>query len=183
MIILVITIICQALIVQFGSVVFGIDPNGLSAANWGISLALGSGTILVGFAVRLLPEIQFPSFGVMSKLDDAPKEKDEGGVVVEIPANVEKPPAERVSQKIITVFGENKSAGNHTPPQASNQSSVAPVHLADPSERRKASIHWDSLRKHTLSGTFRRRDIAHHQMLSSSAIKTARMSQSVRNSN
>jgi hypothetical protein len=56
--ILIITVVCQAIIVQFAGVVFRIDPAGLSLANWGISIAIGSGALIVGFLLRLLPDPQ-----------------------------------------------------------------------------------------------------------------------------
>jgi hypothetical protein len=55
-----ITALGQALIVEFGSIVFAIDPTGLSAANWGISILLGTGSLVVGFIIRLLPVIEVP---------------------------------------------------------------------------------------------------------------------------
>jgi hypothetical protein len=56
--ILIITVICQAIIVQFAGIVFRIDPAGLSLANWGISIAIGTGALVVGFLLRLLPDPQ-----------------------------------------------------------------------------------------------------------------------------
>lgn len=50
----------QALITQFGGVVFNIDPAGLQGINWLISILIGLGSIVVGFLVRLLPEIELP---------------------------------------------------------------------------------------------------------------------------
>ncbi|KAI8891948.1 hypothetical protein BC833DRAFT_612976 [Globomyces pollinis-pini] len=52
----------QALIVQFGGVVFTIDPNGLSWSHWLISIALGMGSLVVGFVIRLLPEFPIPRY-------------------------------------------------------------------------------------------------------------------------
>jgi hypothetical protein len=53
---LLITILGQAIIVQFGGIVFRIDPSGLSASNWAISIALGTGSLIIGFLLRCLPD-------------------------------------------------------------------------------------------------------------------------------
>ena len=85
LIVLVVTFISQVIIVQFGSVVFGLDPNGLSGANWGISIALGTGSLFVGFLIRLLPEFNIPlGFlgGTLSSKEDEPVP-----VIVEVPSN------------------------------------------------------------------------------------------------
>lgn len=58
--ILFVTILGQIVIVQFGSIVFSLDPNGLSVVNWLICLAVGSGSLVVGFLIRLLPEFEVP---------------------------------------------------------------------------------------------------------------------------
>ena len=56
MIILLITLVFQIIIVEFGSVVFTVQ--GLNWSNWLISIALGSGSLIVGLLIRLfVPEI------------------------------------------------------------------------------------------------------------------------------
>jgi len=51
-IVLVITIILQALIIEFGS--FAFMTSGLSPALWGISIAIGAGSLVWGVIVRLI---------------------------------------------------------------------------------------------------------------------------------
>lgn len=48
-----ITIISQILIVTYGGIVFTIDPNGLSLVNWAICIAIGLGSLIVGFLIRV----------------------------------------------------------------------------------------------------------------------------------
>ena len=38
-----------------------LDPGGLSGANWGITIALGSGSLFVGFFIRCLPDFYVPA--------------------------------------------------------------------------------------------------------------------------
>jgi hypothetical protein len=52
---LVVTVLSQFCIIQWGGVVFRID-NGLSWQNWLISIALGSGSLVIGFILRFLPD-------------------------------------------------------------------------------------------------------------------------------
>jgi Ca2+-transporting ATPase len=60
--IMVVTIAAQAVIVQFGGIVFRLDPNGLSGANWGLSILLGSGSLFVGFFLRFIPPPNVPAW-------------------------------------------------------------------------------------------------------------------------
>ncbi|KAJ3188439.1 hypothetical protein HDU85_005590 [Gaertneriomyces sp. JEL0708] len=57
--ILVITIVLQVIIVEFGGKVFKVPSGGLTAAQWGICIAFGAGTIPVGVLMRLLPDYNF----------------------------------------------------------------------------------------------------------------------------
>jgi Ca2+-transporting ATPase len=52
----------QVLIVFCGGKIFKLDPNGLDLKGWLISIGVGSGTLLVGFLVRLLPDFNIPSW-------------------------------------------------------------------------------------------------------------------------
>ncbi|KNC97338.1 calcium-translocating P-type ATPase, PMCA-type [Spizellomyces punctatus DAOM BR117] len=52
--IIALTVLLQALIVEFGGDVFHTD--GLTGAQWGICLAVGAGSLPVGFLIRLLPD-------------------------------------------------------------------------------------------------------------------------------
>ncbi|KAI8898209.1 hypothetical protein BC833DRAFT_590681 [Globomyces pollinis-pini] len=60
--ILFVTIVGQAFIVQFGGLVFTLDPKGLSLSNWLISIVIGSGSLVVGFLIRVIlgsaPEVE-----------------------------------------------------------------------------------------------------------------------------
>jgi Ca2+-transporting ATPase len=58
--IIVITLVLQAIIVQFGNVVFHIPNGGLDWAQWLICIGLGAGTWPMGVIVRLLPDINIP---------------------------------------------------------------------------------------------------------------------------
>ena len=54
----VITIVLQVIIVQFGGVVFKVPTGGISGMAWVSTVLLGSGTLLVGAVVRLLPDVK-----------------------------------------------------------------------------------------------------------------------------
>lgn len=56
-----ITIVLQAIIVQFGGFVFHVPRRGLSGMAWLACLVFGFGSIIVGFLARLLPDIRFVS--------------------------------------------------------------------------------------------------------------------------
>lgn len=71
-----ITIVGQFLIVTWGGVVFSLDPEGLSAQNWGICLAIGLGSIVVGFLIRLLPEFNVPIW-LLGGTESAPSIQNE----------------------------------------------------------------------------------------------------------
>ncbi|KAK6095579.1 plasma membrane calcium, variant 2 [Batrachochytrium dendrobatidis] len=60
--ILLMTVVMQTLIVQFGGVVFKTNQNGLDATGWGISLLIGLGSLVVGFLIRIMPDFKLPSF-------------------------------------------------------------------------------------------------------------------------
>jgi hypothetical protein len=51
--IIAITAVVQALIVEFGGDVFKTEP--LSLVNWGYSIAIGAGSLIVGAILRLIP--------------------------------------------------------------------------------------------------------------------------------
>jgi hypothetical protein len=48
-----ITVVVQVLIVEFGGDVFKTEP--LSLVNWGYSIAIGAGSLIVGAILRLIP--------------------------------------------------------------------------------------------------------------------------------
>lgn len=48
-----ITVLVQALIVEFGGDVFRTEP--LSPVDWGYSIAIGAGSLVVGAILRLIP--------------------------------------------------------------------------------------------------------------------------------
>ncbi|KAJ3208893.1 hypothetical protein HK099_008632, partial [Clydaea vesicula] len=54
------SILMQILIVQFGSTIFHIIPGGLDLRSWLICIAFGSGSLPVGFLIRIFP-IKQPS--------------------------------------------------------------------------------------------------------------------------
>lgn len=56
MAILFITVVLQAIIVQFGSKVFHVPASGLDGYQWLTCIAIGFGTLPVGVLVRLLPD-------------------------------------------------------------------------------------------------------------------------------
>ncbi|KAI8913648.1 hypothetical protein EDD86DRAFT_187685 [Gorgonomyces haynaldii] len=75
--VLVFTIAIQILMTMFGGIVFKIDPDGLSPMYWGISLAFGSVSLLVGFLVRLIPDYKKPEYEpVIVKLPSPEKDDD-----------------------------------------------------------------------------------------------------------
>ncbi len=55
------SITIQALFVQFGGVVVGLAPGGLTLEQWGWSILFGSGSLLIGVVVRLLPDTFYVS--------------------------------------------------------------------------------------------------------------------------
>lgn len=62
LIIILVTMSAQFLIIQFGSIVFSVDPNGLDWIGWVTSVCFGFGTLIVGFLVRTLPPFPIPEF-------------------------------------------------------------------------------------------------------------------------
>lgn len=54
------TIVLQAIIVEFGSSAFKLDPHGLDGLYWLYSILIGTGSLLVGFLIRLLPDFNVP---------------------------------------------------------------------------------------------------------------------------
>ncbi|KAJ3275372.1 hypothetical protein HDV01_000664 [Terramyces sp. JEL0728] len=51
-------VICQIIIVEFAGLFFKLEPEGLSAAHWGISVLAGFGSLPVGFLIRLMPDFE-----------------------------------------------------------------------------------------------------------------------------
>jgi hypothetical protein len=80
--VLVVTLIGQFLIIQYGGKIFYTQP--LDGLNWGISIAIGSGSIVVGFLVRLmimLIEVASPNFFVPAEkidIQSSPSTQEEG---------------------------------------------------------------------------------------------------------
>lgn len=74
------TIVCQVLIIEFGGLVFKTVSGGLSWHVWLICIALGMGSLPVGFLIRLLPlttpkeitpeEVQFEINEVQMEVED-----------------------------------------------------------------------------------------------------------------
>ncbi|KAI8918801.1 hypothetical protein BC831DRAFT_406409 [Entophlyctis helioformis] len=58
--IMAIMVVSQTIMIQFAGVVFKTDPAGLSAAHWGLCIALGFCSLPVGVVLRLLPDIPLP---------------------------------------------------------------------------------------------------------------------------
>ena len=58
MAIIAITVGAQIIIVNFGGIVFRLQP--LDLVGWAVSIALGTGSIIVGYVLRLLPDIEIP---------------------------------------------------------------------------------------------------------------------------
>ncbi|KAI8916331.1 hypothetical protein EDD86DRAFT_185335 [Gorgonomyces haynaldii] len=91
--VLFITVVVQIVIVQFGGVVFKVDPEGLEPVYWLVSVLVGAGSLLIGYLVRILPPFPIPSFLVSDYKDEAPKAsiaiietKDDGKeVTIQIP--------------------------------------------------------------------------------------------------
>lgn len=52
--ILLITSVLQVIIVQYGSVAFHVAPGGLNGKYWGISMALGAGSLPIQQCINLL---------------------------------------------------------------------------------------------------------------------------------
>ncbi|KAJ8323082.1 plasma membrane calcium [Batrachochytrium dendrobatidis] len=84
--ILALTIFLQAIIIQFVGVIFKTSPNGLTGVGWGISLLVGSGSLIVGFLVRCLPDFPLPKFLYPTQ----PKKTGRGvdGSIVDTPVTV-----------------------------------------------------------------------------------------------
>lgn len=85
------TTVLQVLIVEFGNVAFGLSPDGLSLANWGLSILLGTGSLVVGFLLRFLPTSIVPLWILGAKkvspstpaiVEISPSEKQEGPIRV-----------------------------------------------------------------------------------------------------
>jgi Ca2+-transporting ATPase len=70
------SITCQAFIIAFGGKVFEISPAGLSWTGWLISIALGSGTLVVGYVLRLMPDPNPPRWMLGGTLDEAVASED-----------------------------------------------------------------------------------------------------------
>lgn len=192
-----ITVLGQALIVQFGSVVFAIDPKGLNAANWGISILLGTGSVVVGFLIRLLPAVEFPLWLLGGQ------EVDPVAAIVEVAAA--KPlerEASRSSQqlwhdaisktrmqvRVVKVFTLPKDKSS-IEPSARASSVNAPNNAGDiaqdrqpgtaPEPPRTAENNWQKLKMYILtSASFRstRRDPSSVQMVDPRRVKDAQIS-------
>jgi hypothetical protein len=93
------TLFAQVLIVQFGYVVFELSQGGLSIANWGLSILLGSGSLLVGVLVRLLPTAIVPRWILKNKKVATISP----AIIVEVPSTAKPegpPPAVRMTESI-----------------------------------------------------------------------------------
>ena len=91
--IVVLTSILQAIIVQFGGQVFRLDPKGLSSANWGWSILIGSGSIIVGYLLRFVPELDIPVWlraGKITESVSTPTETTQQPEPVAVTAEVER---------------------------------------------------------------------------------------------
>jgi P-type Ca2+ transporter type 2C len=194
-----ITVVGQALIVQFGSIVFAIDPNGLSAANWGISILLGTGSLVVGFLIRLLPVIEVPLWLLGGKhveplppsiIEVSPKESNQE-------ASTSSPSQElwrnaisktRMQVRVVKVFTLPKDKLSIEP--SARTSSVLPPAIGGDvaSEKRPQSTpvpsqkvsNWQKLKLYILtSARFRssRRDPSSVQMVDPRRVKVARAAQ------
>lgn len=60
--IFILTVGLQIILVEFGGKVFKVDPAGLDATGWIISILCGAGSLLVGLLVRVLPPYYIPHF-------------------------------------------------------------------------------------------------------------------------
>ena len=58
MAIIAVTVGAQIIIVNFGGIVFRLNP--LDLAGWAVSVALGTGSIVVGYLLRHLPDVNVP---------------------------------------------------------------------------------------------------------------------------
>ncbi|KAJ3319963.1 hypothetical protein HDV06_005781 [Boothiomyces sp. JEL0866] len=67
--IITISVICQIIIVEFAGIFFKLEQDGLSAANWGISVLAGFGSLPVGFLIRMLPDVEEPEIDVVEIKD------------------------------------------------------------------------------------------------------------------
>ncbi|KAI8922946.1 hypothetical protein BC831DRAFT_514668 [Entophlyctis helioformis] len=57
--ILMVTVFCQVIIVQFAGIVFKTNPKGLDIGGWVISVLVGALSLPFGALIRLLPDIEF----------------------------------------------------------------------------------------------------------------------------
>jgi hypothetical protein len=85
--VLFVTVVSQVIIIQFGGVVFRVAP--LTPTNWGISIAIGCGSIVVGFCLRLLPDFHVPEWirGGSGEVSPTPDNISSQPLIVEIAPN------------------------------------------------------------------------------------------------
>lgn len=60
--IIALTIAIQIVLVEFAGSIFKVDPAGLGATGWIISVVCGAGSLIVGFLVRTLPPFYIPKY-------------------------------------------------------------------------------------------------------------------------
>lgn len=176
LIVLLVTLVSQIIIVQFGSVVFSVDPMGLSLSNWLISIALGSGSLFVGLFIRLfVPDIPNPFDRVQAPVVVTSEEmKDKPDFVkmdhlgsAESKINGAQSPSKNIVP--VATFG---SAGGH-----SKGSSISKKCGQESDEN---ISRWSQLRHHILvKKSFKRGrlDISNTQMVTAKAIKCAQQNQ------
>ncbi|KAJ3323148.1 Calcium-transporting ATPase 10, plasma membrane-type [Boothiomyces sp. JEL0866] len=88
-VIIILTIVGQIIIVEFGGIVFQIDSSGLNGTGWAISFGVGFGSIIVGYLVRILPPFPVPGFLIVEG-EDIPAKKDYQQIEIRV---VEKTPS------------------------------------------------------------------------------------------
>ncbi|KAJ3358957.1 hypothetical protein HDU91_005061 [Kappamyces sp. JEL0680] len=206
--ILLVTIIAQAIIVQFGSIVFGLDRNGLSGANWGISIALGMGSLAVGFLVRLLPPISVPVWLLGGKSLEKKHDLVELSPVVVVIDHVgadvaEKPELKRepsqsakrwhdaisktrMQVRVVKLFTLPRDHKDKPPtPRASTASLPMAVVAANPEAPRPSSESWHKLRLYVVTTSMfrrRRKDISQLQMVDPRRVREAQTHQARKSS-
>ena len=73
--VIIITLVLQAIIIEFGGLVFKIVPGGLNGYEWLACILLGIGSLLVGLLVRQIPDAWFTC---MSKYSAVEEDVEEG---------------------------------------------------------------------------------------------------------
>lgn len=179
LIVLLVTLVSQIIIVQFGSVVFSVDPTGLNLSNWLISIALGSGSLFVGLFIRLfVPDIpnpfdrvQAPVVVTSEEMKDKPDfVKMDHLVSAESKINGAQSPSKNIVP--VATFG---SAGGYS--KGSPRSSIS----RKSGQKSEENIsRWSQVRHHILvKKSFKRGrlDISNTQMVTARAIKGAQQNQ------